>query len=270
MTNWAIHYRIYLPHVYDPYLWGHRNPYSEVTWYLPDGIEMNFPRISPGTGYGDAVFEFTGAPQIFTGSRIDWNGNGWDLSLEDGTTYLSPEAYYSKRPQQGSLVGIFDRNGNEVRLSRQSNGDLTEIKSPNGLWIRLTYDDEGRILNIKDSFGNVVNYGYDSDYRLSSVRYPTGQTINYSFDSWSRIVKIDDSSRGILIENKYDSKGRVIEQNSSNGRIYKFRYVDNEPANSRQVDVTDLSGKLTRVMIRQIARDIFYTFEEPARVPTHH
>ena len=159
------------------------------------------------------------------------------MSLEDGTTYLSPEAYHASGPKQGSLVGIFDKNGNEVRLSRKANGDLTEIKSPSGRWIRFLYDNKGRIIRAKDSSDDVVEYDYDSDDRLRTVRYSTGQTIKYSYDSVDRIIKVEDSSDGMVLENKYDYRGRVIEQTVGDGRTYKFRYVVDE------VDIINHKGK---------------------------
>lgn len=134
----AHRFQVYLPNVYDPFLTGSRQPYTYLDWLLPDGQSLHFRRISPGTSFSDAVYEYALPGSVFSGSRLAWNGWGWDLALADGTTYLSPEAYYAKRPQQGSLVGIFDGEGHEVRLSRAKNGDLQEIKSPSSHWIRLT------------------------------------------------------------------------------------------------------------------------------------
>ena len=152
LDDWAKRNRIYLHHVYDPFLTGHRRPYTFADWMLPDQESIHYERISPGTSYADAVFEAKSSGEIFEGSRINWNGWGWDLSLEDGTTFLSPEAYSATRPQQGSLVGIFDKEGHEVRLLRKSSGDLTEVKSPSGYWIKLAYD-EGRMIGATDSLG---------------------------------------------------------------------------------------------------------------------
>jgi hypothetical protein len=150
MDDWSRGFRIFFRHVYDPYLFMDRNPYTSSQWVLPDNVHIHYKRISSGASYSDAVYEFDGILPSFAGSRINWNGDGWDVALQDGTTYLSPEAYNGKRPQQGSLVGIFDAGGHEVRLSRRTNGDLTEIKSPSGGWIRLTYAQD-KIVETKDS-----------------------------------------------------------------------------------------------------------------------
>src|SRR5262249_61569013 len=121
------------------------------------------------------------------GSRNKWHGWGWDLSRLDGTTYLSPEAYNATRPQQGSLVGIFDGQGREVRLSRKSSGALTEIDAPNGGWIKFNYDGN-RMTRARNSAGNSAEYEYDPEDRLITVRYTKGSAIRYSYDSLNRVV----------------------------------------------------------------------------------
>jgi hypothetical protein len=49
--------KIYLPHVYDPFLSGSRFPYTYLDWSLPDGRSIHFGRISKGSGFADAVYE---------------------------------------------------------------------------------------------------------------------------------------------------------------------------------------------------------------------
>jgi YD repeat-containing protein len=164
--------------VYEPFLFGDRFPYTFLNWTLPDREPVHYERISPGTAFVDAVYEAKSTDQMFAGSRINWNGWGWDLSLENGTTFLSPEAYNATRPQQGSLVGIFDKEGHEVRLSRKSNGDLTEVESPSGRWIKLAYD-KGRMIEARDSTKSVAKYTYDAEGRLVSVVYSAGSAIKY-------------------------------------------------------------------------------------------
>ena len=108
LYDWSQRFQIFLPNVYNLFLTGHRYPYSDINWSLPDNQIIHFDRVSSGTGYADAVFEAAASDPDFTGARQSWNGFGWDLSTPNGMTYLSPEAYNSTRPQQGSLVGIFD------------------------------------------------------------------------------------------------------------------------------------------------------------------
>ncbi len=253
LSNWSRNFQVYLPNVYDLFLSGHRRPYTDADWSLPDGQSVHYERISPGTGYVDAIFEEARFMPVFLWSRMNWNGWGWDLTFEDGTTYLSPEAYNATRPQQGSLVGIFDKKGNEVRLLRKSNGDLEQILSPGGRWIKFRYNAE-RMIEAEDSSGNIVEYDYDVGNRLETVRYSGGETTRYSYDSGNRITAIDDTSQGISLTSSYDSQGLLIEENIGNGHSYKFQHKD-----AWDVDVIDPLGDLSQVRMRVIDQKTYYT-----------
>ncbi len=271
LHDWSKRFQVYVPHVYDPFLFGDRNPYTYLTCLLPDGNVVYYRRISPGTGYADAVYEEALPLPVFEGSRVAWNGNGWGLSLADGTTYLSPEAYYATRPQQGSLVGIFDKEGNEVRLSRESNGNLIEIKSPSGRWIRLRYD-EGRISRATDSLGNTVNYTYDLEQHLQRVRNSHGQVTEYIYDYAHRIVRIGDATGRIVLENGYDDEGRVLDLLLPDGSSYYFKYVFDEKKPTGHVDIIDPKGQVTRVTLdRKSGEDKpHYTVEKlSSAAPAH-
>jgi len=261
--EWAKRYKVYLPNVYDPYLTGSRRPYTYSDWLLPDRQTIHYQRISPGTGYADAIYEDTGLIPTFLGSRINWNGFGWDLSLEDGTTYLSPEAYNAQRPQQGSLVGIFDKNGNEVRLLRASNGDLEQIVSPGGRTINLQYD-QGRVSSARDDSGNVVEYGYDTRNRVETVRYTDGPTVQYDYDSSGHIVAVSDIQAEFTLRNKYDSGGHLTEITLRDTGVYNFNYHAQGLDNSFNVDITGPDKKTIRVNVRIVDGKIYYTLKQKA------
>ena len=254
LDDWAKRQRVYLPQVYDPFLFGDRFPYTFLNWTLPDREPVHYERISPGTAFADAVYEAKSTDQMFAGSRINWNGWGWDLSLENGTTFLSPEAYNATRPQQGSLVGIFDKEGHEVRLSRKSNGDLTEVESPSGRWIKLAYD-KGRMIEARDSTRNVAKYTYDAEGRLVSVVYSVGSAIKYSYDSSNRVIRVEDSSSGMLLENKYSRTG-TVEQTTVNEEIYGFRQLGDD------IDITEPKGVVTRIHLAAKDKNRTYTVEK--------
>lgn len=76
LDDWAGRNRISLPHVYDPYLTGNRFPYTYLDWRLPDGQSIHYERVSPGTGFADAVYEHARLDSVFAGSRVNWNGWG--------------------------------------------------------------------------------------------------------------------------------------------------------------------------------------------------
>jgi YD repeat-containing protein len=244
--DWETRFKISLPNVYNPFLYGSRMPYTYLVWTLPDQFEVPYRRVSPGTMYYDAIYEESLPLAGFGGSRINWNGDGWDISLDDGTTYLSPEAYYSTHPMQGSLVAIFDKAGNEVRLKRQPSGDLTEIRSPNGKWIRLDYD-QSRVARARDNSGNSVNYSYGIADRLTNVAYSDGTTIRYIFDSANRITQVECPAGSPLLKNEYGNQGRVVRLQLADGRAYSFQYGTNTDSNYRWIEATDPQSNVIRV-----------------------
>lgn len=226
LLSWARRFQVSLPNVYDPFLTGSRQPYTYLDWLLPDGQSFHYPRISPGTNFSDAVYEYSLPGSFFSGSKIAWNGWGWDLSLPSGKTYLSPEAYYAKRPQQSSLVGIFDSRGHEVRLSRASNGDLEQIKSPNAHWIRLGHT-QGLISEAEDDAGETVHYLYDSTNMLSRVIYSKSRTVEYVYNRQGQLTGIRDPSGALNLQASYgavqNTKEQLLQQISLNNQVYAFR-----------------------------------------------
>jgi YD repeat-containing protein len=221
LNDWGKQNRVYIPHVYDVFMFGDRMPYTYQDWQLPDRETIHFQRVSPGTSYYDAIFESTSDDPTFSRSRVAWNGWGWDLNLQSGLTVLSPEAYWAKRPQQGSVVGIFDREGHEVRVERDSDGDVKKIISPGGKSIDLRYR-RGRLTEAKDSSGNSSRYTYDDEGRLVKVDYASGSAIKYAYDSTNRIVEVDASPSGTAVKIRYDSTG-MIEQIEIDGDTYAIR-----------------------------------------------
>jgi YD repeat-containing protein len=180
-----------------------------MDWRLPDGRTIHYTRISPGSGFADPVYETQSNVAPFARSRVSWNGWGWDLALQDGTTWLSPEAYNATRPQQASLIGIFDKNGNEVRLVRKKDGRLVKIKNPDGGWIAFSYDGDGRMTESADTAGHAAKYAYDSDDQISAVHYADGSTTKYAYDSSSRLLTASNSATGLSLSAVYNTNGQI-------------------------------------------------------------
>lgn len=257
LDDWSRSNHLYIKDVYDPNLYGDRFPYTYAVWQLPDAQKMRFGRTSSGTGYADAVFEHRAPTPVFAGSRIKWNGYGWDLTIDNGFTYLSPEAYGVKRAKQGSLVGIFDSEGREIRISRYPNGDISEIRSPGAQWIRFRYDN-GRVVEAKGNSGNVVGYRYDSSDRLASVQYPNGKLTKYSYDSGNRVTRVEDTADELILENSYDTDGNLARQSMNGKLLYTLSYSIDEKSKTMTTSVRDAQGKLSKINI-QLGDSVLYS-----------
>jgi len=257
----------YFRDVYEPHFYWDPRPYEFVEWYLPDGISVKYERNSSGPPDEHPIWKQvhydTNAPlPLFKGSKVNWTGWKWDLSLQDGTTYLLDG-------ERGSLVGIFDKTGNEIHLARKPNGDLTEITSPNGNWIRFSQDN-GLLSRAADSMGNAVNYIYDDRHRLKRVIDSRGKAAEYEYNLFGHIDRIVDSQGSNVLEIGYDPHDRdnkVIQLSLSDGSKFKIDYFLDRETGAGHVDITDPKRKITRVTMdpKPGETDPFYTVEKLAR-----
>lgn len=242
-------------HPYDIFIIGDTNPYTFAEIILPDGGRIHYDRISPGTGFTDAVYEHTSSPTAFYKSNISWNGNGWDLKLKDGTVYVFPDAEFATRPALAAIRAIRDRYGNALTLTRNSAANLTRITSPNGRWIEFTYDTANRITRATDNSGRTVNYTYDASGRLATVTDPEGGVTAYTYDTLHRMLTLRDARGIVFLTNEYDAAGRVITQTlpdnpddpAPNDTTYGFAYTLDTAGKVTQTDVTDPRGTVRRV-----------------------
>ncbi len=245
-SNWSTVWEIPAAHVYNIYPTGSRYPYTYIDLNLADGESLQYVRISPGTGYADAVYEHTSTYTALYGSQIKWNGNGWDLTLSDGTVYFFPEAYNATRPAQGALVGIRDRTGNALRLTRNPAGNLLKVISPDGRWLELDYAGNS-ITQLKDSLGRIVSYEYDTRGRLWKVTEPNGGATEYAYDDSNRLLTVKSSAGTIVLKNEYDARGRITRQILAGRNSYRFKYTTDAHGNTIRTDVNDARGTLASI-----------------------
>jgi len=229
-------------HPFAIFLWGGiLSQYQETNLILPDGGRIHYVRITPGTGYTDAVFEHTETPTAFYKSRIAWNGNGWNLTLKDGTVLV----FGSNAP----LQSIRDRNGNQITItwSAGTSGNITQVSSPNGRWIAFTYDSNNRIVQAKDNSGRTVGYTYDATGRLWKVTNTNSGVTEYTYDSSHRMLTIKDAKGIVYFTNEYDLGGRIVKQTLANTKTYEFDYTLNGSGNITQTDITDPQANIRRM-----------------------
>jgi YD repeat-containing protein len=163
--------------------------------------------------------------------------------------------------RQGSLVGIFDANGNEVRLSLRERGELTEIKSPGGHWIQLE-NDHSRMIRARDSSGDTVEYEYDPVGRLSAVKYPGGNTTKYSYDMQNRVLDVQSPSEDVAMEIAYDSIGAIAAITMDREHAYHFRHAVDRAFKTLEAFVTDPGGRVTHVRMRRQEGQIVYSIQK--------
>jgi YD repeat-containing protein len=214
--------------LYDADPVGSRFPYTYIDLIMEDGEAVHFDRISRGTGYTDAIYEHrtTSSPEFF-GARIRWNGDGWDLTLPDGRTYIFPEAYSAKTVGQGAIIEVRNASGQSVKIDRRSNGDMENVISSTGHRIDFSYDNLGRIVEAHDDVGNTRKYSYDSDGRLVLVSDAKSNLYLFAYDQWL-MTRILDGNGNDILSIAY-LRGRVAQVRLAGRDIYRFTYdVDSQ------------------------------------------
>ncbi|HEX6047588.1 MAG TPA: kelch repeat-containing protein, partial [Pyrinomonadaceae bacterium] len=240
-------------HSFEMFIVGTTWPYTFVDLILPDGGRVHYDRVTPGTSFGDAVYEHTGSPSPFYKSRIRWVG-GWELKLRDGSSYLFPDGENQITPQKAAVVSMRDRHGNALQLSRNVDGDLTKITSPNGRWLEFTYDGIHRITKAKDNIGREILYAYDPSGRLSQVTELNLGTTKYTYDTSNRMLTVEDPRGVVYVTNQYDTSGRVIKQtladdtpaDPNDNPTHQYAYTTNGAGKIIQSDYTDPRGVVRR------------------------
>src|SRR6185312_2535060 len=121
---------------YDMFIQGNTFPYTFIELVLPDGERVRFNRTSPGFTYSNAVFESASKQGQWYGAAIYWwqiypylnlpevPGTSWILRKRDGTAYFFPDSQYSYNQLQQALIGIGDRYGNLLTITRNSSSQL--------------------------------------------------------------------------------------------------------------------------------------------------
>ncbi|HET6484330.1 MAG TPA: DUF6531 domain-containing protein [Actinoplanes sp.] len=234
--------------------------YSNNQWVdgivvLPDGGQVHYHRISPGgTGgldYVTAVFEADPTPTAFNKSILAWNGNGFDLRMRDGTTYVFGE--------ESPLQAIRDKFGNTITITRapiapdpdgapRNRGPITQVTSPNGRWISFTRDSANRVTAATDNAGHSVSYTYDSTGRLRTVTDANGGVTTYTYDSAGRLTTVKDARQTVYMTNTYDTNGRVRTQTTADGGVYTFDYTLGSGGQVAETRLTDPKGHVRRVV----------------------
>lgn len=234
-------------HPFEIFLVGDTFPYTFADVIMPDGSRIRYNRISPGTGFTDAVYEHTETPSAFYKTQIRFVGGRWHLKLKDGTLYEFPDAENAQSPRLAALVAMSDRYGNRYTLTRDSNRNLTKITTPNGRYVEFTYDASNRITQAKDNIGRTVGYTYDASGRLQKVTNPNGGLTQYTYDTSHRMLTIKDPKLQTYLTNQYDTNGRVIKQTMVDGGFYTFAYTLGANGQVTQTDVTGPRGNVRRV-----------------------
>jgi YD repeat-containing protein len=191
---------------------------------LENGDFLYFPRVSKGTGYSDAVYRQSEVGNSFYKATQKWDGNGWLMQLQDGSTIRFPESYSAESVAQGAPTEMTDSKGNKITLLRDGRRNLLEIRSAGGNSIKLGYDNHNRIVRADSSQGAWTTYAYETSGFLSDVAHSDGTARHYSYDG-GLLRYVRDEQMRVLVHNFYYYAGDyLMRQEYGNGSVFKYSY----------------------------------------------
>jgi RHS repeat-associated protein len=174
-------------------------------------------------------------PQPGVFSALIQNPDGtFVLTQKSQTRYLFSAA--------GSLASIVDKNGNTIQFTYSGAGNLTQITDTVGRNLTLSYDGSNRITEVTDPIGRTVSFSYSASDDLSQVTDTAGGVTQLTYDASHHVASITLPNSQTLLQNTYDSAGRVITQ--TNGRAFTTTFAYNTPS-SGQTTITDARGNQT-------------------------
>ena len=235
---------------YDMFIVGDVEKFSWVALVLPDGGQIRYARISPGTGYSDGVFEDQATPGQFMGSRISWNwwhGN-WTVALKDGTQFTVEGCSANSKPGQCAVTEIKNKSGERLRVKRDWDGNIQRIISPNNHLVSVTSDSAGRIIRIDDDAKRWVTYQYDAAGALVKSRSSGGDAQDFTYDAQFNLTRVEElgkDSKGpyhFTINNEFNEQNRFKAQTVSTGTFASAQYITDGKGNVVQVNVHGPEG----------------------------
>jgi len=157
------------------------------------------------------------------------------------------------------LSGYHDAQGNALIVKRDPKRNLLSLRAPGGRWLSFNHPAEAneaiRITKIADSAGRQVVYGYNTKDQLTTVTYPSGEIFTYVYDDQQDLltvsVKEPTKASLLLVTNEYE-KARLVRQTFVDGRVYKYRYrEDDADRGVLAMDVTDSDGNTLNIDFSQ-------------------
>ena len=257
---------------YDMFIIGDVQNFSWVALVLADGSQVKYARISPGTGFVDAVFENQATPGAFPGSRISWKGV-WIVALRDGTELTVQGCNARSKPGQCAVSEIKNAHGERLTIQRDKDGNIQRVTSPHGHYVSVTNDPEGRITRVETDSHKWVEYRYDDKGCLVKARNWRGDRQTFAYDSRFNMTFVHEKGPqtsgseafDFSVINSYDEQNRLKRQKISTGEVYWAKYITDKRNHTRETVVGNPSG-LTRYFFNEAGYVIREEFRSPKGV----
>ena len=241
-----------------PFGYGwHFDPFMQTI----EVVKGDSPRVIVKRGDGIRLEYSENGDGTYTLLTMGWN----HVLSKSGDSYLlqSPDGLAYTFDASGNLSSFKDKNDHEMTVGYDAQGRISSVADPAGRTLTFTYGLNGKVASIADFSGRTVTYAYDSNDNLVRMTDPLDQDTLYAYDGQHRLLSVTDPAGQVLIQNTFDSQGRVTEQDHTGGTL-QFTYSGNTTTvkNRRNINfdvtLTD-EGSPTRIAkSTELALDFVY------------
>lgn len=131
------------------------------------------------------------------------------------------------------LASVSNVSGKQMQFTHDKQGNLLTISDFSGeIYLTNTYDSKGRVTRQQLADRGESLASYNEKERSTTFTDELGNATKYHYDEQFRITSVEMA--GVTIQNKYDEKGRLVEQIDGLGHSTKMSY--------------DEKGRMTRVI----------------------
>lgn len=135
---------------------------------------------------------------------------------------------FSYNPDDGSLTGIIDNDGNTLNIEYSTSMVPSRIVSADGITTYLTPDFNGHLQQIRDPEGGTHRFTYDPNGLLLTHTNPRESSTSFSYNDDGKLISdLNELMGGWQLARSKLENGYQVEMTSAEGRTstYKSEYL---------------------------------------------
>lgn len=206
---------------------------------LADGREETFVRKKDGSFFGEN-----------TVNRL--------VKEQKEYKYLTPEGEIYSFSESGQYLRYKDKFDNILTISYSEERLEKVCCVREQTYLNFVYNQEGKLAQITDNQKRSCFYTYDEQGKLIQAVNAQGETYGYTYNEEGRIESIINAVGTVTVENKYDERGRVIEQKLPDKNKFSINYEDEKQC----VTVTERNGSKVSYYHDERYRNVRTVYED--------
>ncbi|MDG0813886.1 S-layer homology domain-containing protein [Cohnella rhizosphaerae] len=131
--------------------------------------------------------------------------------------------------EEGRLVRITDRSGNEMSIERDDAGKPVAIIGAGGQRTELATDEQGRLVAVTSPAGETYRMTYDAGGLLQTFVDPLERTSSYAYDEDGLLIRAENGAGGVQTLSRADTDdGTTVTFTDAEGRatVYETKRIE--------------------------------------------